>query len=291
MPVPREHGRVDRQQLAEFIRTRREALRPEDVGLPRGPRRRTPGLRREEVAQLAVMSTDYLNRLEQARGPQPSTQMLAALARALRLDADERDHLFRLAGHPAPDRTGADAHVSPGMLRILDRLQDTPAQVITELGEALVQTTPAKALLGDLTALTGLERVTVYRWFTDPASRDVYARDEQDERGRTFVAEFRAAYARMGDTSRAGEVVHALLTASPEFTALWSAHEVSAKHPQTKRFHHGEIGDLTLDCQTLLDTDTQQRLLVFTARPGTPDAEKLALLTVIGTQSLAESSA
>lgn len=280
---------MQRNELAEFLRGRREALQPEDVGLARGPRRRTPGLRREEVAQLAGMSTDYLNRLEQARGPQPSEQMLTALARALHLDLAERDHLFRLAGHAAPDRA-ASSHVSPGMLRILDRLGDTPAQIITELGEALVQTEPAKALLGDLTGATGLRRATVYRWFTEPDSRDVYARDDHDERGRTFVAELRAAYTRQGERSRAAAIVAELLRTSPEFAALWAEHEVAEKHPLTKRFVHPEVGELTLHCQTLLDTETSQRLLVFTATPGTEDADKLALLRVIGTQTLASST-
>src|SRR5690606_13442212 len=154
----RQDGSMDRAQLAEFLRHRREALHPEDVGLSRGPRRRTPGLRREEVAQLAGISTDYLNRLEQARGPQPSPQVLGALARALRLGADERDHLFRLAGHPAPERGAGSTHVSPALLRILDRLPDTPAQVMSELGETLAQTAPAKVLLGDNDARQGLER-------------------------------------------------------------------------------------------------------------------------------------
>lgn len=271
-------------QLAEFLRKRREALQPEDVGLTRGPRRRTPGLRREEVAALAGMSTDYLNRLEQARGPRPSVQILAALARALHLERAERDHLFRLGGYAAPERITADLHVSPGMQRILERLTDTPAQVVTELGETLVQTEPARALLGDARQLDGLRRVVVYRWFTEPESRDVYARADHDARGRTFVAELRAVYARTGDRSRAGAIVAELQRLSPDFAAVWADHEVTEKHPMTKRFAHPDVGELTLHCQTLLDTETGHRLLVFTATPGTPDAEKLDLLRVIGTQ-------
>ena len=271
-------------QLAEFLRKRREALQPEDVGLPRGPRRRTPGLRREEVAVLAGMSTDYLNRLEQSRGPQPSVQILAALTRALHLDRAERDHLFRLSGHAAPERVTADLHVSPGIQRILERLTDTPAQVVTELGETLAQTEPARALLGDARELSGLRRATVYRWFTEPESRDVYARADHDLRGRTFVAELRAVYARTGDRSRAGAIVAELKRVSPEFAAVWADHEVAEKHPMTKRFAHPDVGELTLHCQTLLDTETGHRLLVFTATPGTDDAAKLDLLRVIGTQ-------
>jgi transcriptional regulator with XRE-family HTH domain len=129
---------VDREQLADFLRHRREALQPEDVGLARAPRRGTSGLRREEVARLASMSTDYYTRLEQRRGPQPSPSMLAAIAGALRLTVTERDHLYRLAGHVPPRRDVRSDHMSPGSQRVLDRL-DTPAMVTNDLGEALCQ--------------------------------------------------------------------------------------------------------------------------------------------------------
>src|ERR1700679_2834715 len=131
---------MDRAQFADFLRRRREALQPEDVGLSRGSRRRAEGLRREEVAALCDMSVDYYSRLEQNRGPQPSEQMLASIARGLRLNLDERDHLFRLGGHNAPVRALRSEHISPVLMRVLDRLQDTPAQVMSELSETLLQT-------------------------------------------------------------------------------------------------------------------------------------------------------
>jgi len=134
--------------LGTFLRTRREALQPEDVGMPRGARRRTSGLRREEVASLVGMSPDYYARLERGAGPQPSEQMVAAIARGLRLSLAERDHLFTLAGHTTPRRTSRTDHVAPALMRVLDRLQDTPAQVMGGLGETLVQTPQAVALLG-----------------------------------------------------------------------------------------------------------------------------------------------
>ena len=149
---------MDRAALAEFLRSRREKLQPADVGLSAGVRRRAPGLRREEVAQLALMSTDYYTRLEQQRGPQPSTQMLASLARALRLTADERDYLYRMAGHAVPDRIGATTHVSPALHRVFDRLSDTPALIISTLGETLMQNALAIALLGDNVGATGWDR-------------------------------------------------------------------------------------------------------------------------------------
>src|SRR3954469_18953251 len=165
---------ADRAELAAFLRARREALQPEDVGLRRGRRRRTGGLRREEVAALCDMSVDYYSRLEQPRGPHPSEQMLAAMARGLRLSLEERDLLFQLAGHALPHRTRRGDHINPGMMRILDRLGDTPAQVMNHLGETLQQTRPAVALLGDQTSHTGLARSAHYRWFTDPVSRLVH---------------------------------------------------------------------------------------------------------------------
>jgi transcriptional regulator with XRE-family HTH domain len=277
---------VDRPQLADFLRTRREALQPEDVGLPRGPRRRTGGLRREEVATLSGMSTDYYGRLEQRRGPQPSEQMLAALARGLRLSLDERDHLFRIAGHNAPQRALRSDHVSPGLMRVLDRLDDTPAQVITGLAETLRQTRLATALLGDQTGFTGFSRSLIYRWFTDPAARSIYPEEDHPQHSRLFAADLRAAYSREGRGSRAAALLDALLAASPEFAALWGEHQIGLKRRELKRIQHPEIGVLELHCQVLLDPDQSQLLLVFTAVPGSPSYEKLQLLSVIGGQRL-----
>jgi len=278
---------MDRSQLADFLRSRREALQPEDVGLHRGPRRRTDGLRREEIAQLCDMSTDYWSRLEQQRGPQPSEQMLGAIARGLRLNVDERAHLFRLAGHPTPEPASAWRHVAPGMQRILDRLDDTPAMVLTDLGETLMQTPLARALLGDHSGYTGLDRVNVYRWYTDPATRDVYPAEDQAEHGQVFTAELRSAYSTPATREQATAVVDALLSSSPEFTEVWARHDVQVKHPRRKRFSHPEVGELELDCQTLIDTESRQALLVFTATPGSPSVEKLELLAVIGARSFA----
>ena len=280
---------MDRAQLADFLRTRREALQPEDVGLPRGARRRTGGLRREEVAALSGMSTDYYGRLEQRRGPQPSEQMLAAIARGLRLSLDERDHLFRIAGHNAPQRALRSDHVNPGLMRVLDRLDDTPAQVITGLAETLLQTRPAVALLGDQTRFSGPDRSMIYRWFTDPVARSIYPEEDHPRHSRLFTADLRAAYSREGAGSRAAAMVDALLAASPEFGQLWSAHEVGLVRHGPKRIQHPEVGVLELHCQVLLDPDQSQALLVFTAVPGSPSYEKLQLLSVIGDQRLTSS--
>ncbi|MEV6493762.1 helix-turn-helix transcriptional regulator [Actinoplanes sp. NPDC051633] len=277
---------MDRVQLADFLRTRRQALQPEDVGLPRGPRRRTGGLRREEVAALSGMSADYYSRIEQQRGPKPSEQMLAAIARALHLSQAERDHLFRLGGHAAPQRVWRDEHLSPALMRILDRLDDTPAEVISRLGETLRRTSAGVALLGDDSQYTGMNRSIVYRWFTDPDARSLYPSSEHEHLSRFFVAAVRQVYTQDGPGSRAAGVVDAMLAASPAFAALWKEHHVSPAYETRKLFQHPDLGELELHCQTLLDQETGQSLLVYTATPGSPSQEKLRLLAVIGKQKI-----
>ncbi|MDG4663324.1 helix-turn-helix transcriptional regulator [Mycobacterium sp. 236(2023)] len=269
---------MDQGQLADFLRTRREALRPTDVGLPAGSRRRTAGLRREEVAALASISTDYYSRMEQQRAPQPSVEVLASLARALRLSLDERDHLFRLAGHNAPARTVSGENVSPATLRILDRLQDTPAQVMTALGETLVQTPAARALLGDETVHRGFARSVVYRWFTDDEARGVYPVEDHAALSRSFAAGARMACARDGAGSKAARIVDDLLARSPEFAELWSRHDVAQPPELEKRIAHPKLGVLDVQCQSLHDPDRLHVLLVFTAEPGTSSYAKLAAL-------------
>jgi transcriptional regulator with XRE-family HTH domain len=278
----RDNRVMDRAQLADFLRTRREALQPEDVGLPRGPRRRTRGLRREEVATLCGMSTDYYSRIEQQRGPQPSEPMLVGIARGLHLSLDERDHLFRMAGHNTPRRSRRGDHISPGMMRILDRLDDTPAQVVTGLGETLTQTRPSVALVGNQTQYTGLARSSVYRWFTDPGARLIFPEEDRALQGRIFTSALRSVYSHQGAASRAGEIVDALLERSEEFAAVWSAHEINLPRNDIKRMSHPELGILELHCQTLYDTDQDQALLVYTATPGTESHEKLQLLSATG---------
>ena len=281
---------MDRVQLADFLRRRREVLQPEDVGLRRGSRRRTSGLRREEVAALCDMSVDYYSRLEQSRGPQPSEQMLAAIARGLRLTLDERDHLFRLAGHTAPVRALRSEHVSPGTMRVLDRLADTPAQVMTELGETLAQTPAARALFGDETRYEGFMRSVGYRWFVDPSARNVYPAEDHPMHSREFTADIRRVHAKYGARSRAGAIVDALLMESEEFATLWEAHEVRGTHPREKRVQHPEVGVMELQCQFLIDPEQGQTLLVLTATPGTESHQLLQLLSVIGTQAMASSA-
>jgi transcriptional regulator with XRE-family HTH domain len=272
---------VDKGQLAEFLRCRREALQPQDVGLPSCPRRRTSGLRREEVAALAGMSTDYYNRLEQRRGPQPSWQMVVALAQGLRLTPDERDHLFRLTGHSAPSRIVRSDRVSPGLMRVLERLDDTPALVMTDLAETWVQNQLAVALLGDQTCFTGPARSAVYRWFTRPAERARYPEEDHPSLSRVRVARLRAAVARGGRDPRAMALVRQLDVESVEFAQLWHRHEVVSWGDTHQRIAHPELGIIELDCHLLAGENPAQMLMVFTAPPGTDGYEKLQLLAGI----------
>ncbi len=277
---------IDRTALAAFLRLRRESLQPADVGLPSGQRRRTAGLRREEVASLSHMSTDYYSRIEQERGPQPSEQMIASIAQGLHLSLDERDHLFRLAGHTPPSRGGGTDHISPGLLRIFDRLHDTPAEIVSELGETLQQTPLSTALTGDLTSYSGPSRSIGYRWFTDEATRDRYALQDHDHLSRLFASGLRGTLALRGSDSKAALYADLLLSESEEFRRVWQLHEVGLRPSETKHFVHPELGEIELSCQSLIDPGQSHSLLVYTAVPGSESYDKLQLLSVIGDSAL-----
>ena len=186
---------MDRVAIADFLRRHRHALQPDDVGLPLRRRRRTAGLRREEVATLANISTDFYARLEQGRGARPSEQTVDAIALALRLTHDERDHLFRLAGHKAPPRIGRSDVLSAGMVRLLDHL-DAPAQIISDLGVTLRQNALARAISGVQTRRIGLARSMMYRWFIGSEERRRVPAEDHDLHSRRYVAHLRAIHSR-----------------------------------------------------------------------------------------------
>ncbi|GAA1005895.1 transcriptional regulator [Acrocarpospora pleiomorpha] len=212
--------------------------------------------------------------------------MLASMAQGLHLSLDERDHLFRLAGHNPPARGGATEHISPGLLRILDRLNDTPAEIVTELGETLRQTPMGIALTGDTTKYTGPARSTGYRWFTDPAARQLYAPEEHPFLTRMYASGLREIVTLRGPESRAAHLADLLLARSEEFRRVWDAHEIGIRPHEVKHFVHPEVGALELTCQRLVDPGQAHSLLVYTAIPGSESHDKLDLLSVIGTQAL-----
>ncbi|MFC9327564.1 helix-turn-helix transcriptional regulator [Kitasatospora sp. NPDC057015] len=277
---------MDRPALADFLSRRRARLTPADVGLPPGARRRTPGLRREEVAQLAGLSVDYYARIEQRRGPQPSPQLLAALARALRLTEVERDHLFHLAGHEPPREHRGLAHLRPGLLLILDRLHDTPAQVVSDLGDVLAQNPMAAALLGDVSEYAPRERNVVRRWFTSPDSRAKFPPEEHEAMARSHVAALRAIRAARPADRQAAALVDELLAASTEFAGYWERHDVAVRREGRKTVLHPLVGRIELECEVLGVAAHDQLLLVYTARPGSESARRLELLGVVGQQDL-----
>ncbi|WP_344488485.1 helix-turn-helix transcriptional regulator [Nonomuraea monospora] len=278
--------RRSRTELAGFLRSRRELVQPSDVGLERGERRRTPGLRREEVARLAGMSVDYYARLEQARGPRPSRQVLGALCRALRLSDDERAYLHYLTGEPPGPPPGPSREVRPGVLHLLDRLDDTPAFVMDATYNVLAWNPLAAALIADFSALPPGERNFIWRYFTDPAARERHDPEGARRFARESVADLRAAAARYPDDPALRRLVGRLLERSAEFAELWAGHDVTVARSMRKRLRHPAVGWLELDCETLHVADGDQFVVLYTAAPGSPSYEALRLLKVIGTQDL-----
>ena len=278
---------MQREQLADFLRRRRMAIRPAEVGLADGPRRRTAGLRREEVAMLANMSVDYVVRLEQGRSSQPSIQMLGALARALRLTDDERDYLFHLAGHRPPPAEGVARLARTGLIRMRDLLGDTPAMVLSHLGQVLAQNRAAVLLAGDHTRFTGDRRYLVYRWFTEPAARAVHPPEEQEHHSRQFVAELRAVAGRRSGDPTVTRLVKRLQAVSADFRRLWAEHEVGVRRVERKTILHPRVGRLLVNCETLVTPDQGQQLLVFTPADA-ETRERLELLRVLGIEEFPE---
>ncbi|WP_431878660.1 helix-turn-helix transcriptional regulator [Amycolatopsis sacchari] len=280
---------MDRKGLADFLRTRRAKLQPRDVGLPAGLRRRTPGLRREEVAGLAAISTDYYTRLEQARGPQPSRQVLTGIGRALRLSDEERAHLFHLAGEVPDLPPGPSREVTPGLLHLIDRLDDAVAYVTDIAFDVLAWNPLASALMGDLTRFGRRERNLARRHFL-PQPDDGF-RWYHSDFGRTAVGRLRTAAAKYPDDTYVRELVDELRAGSDEFAELWSRHDVVA-HPAHRRkaLWHPLVGEFEVDCEVLLVSERDQQLVLFTTEPGTSGHEALQLLKVVGTQDLGQVS-
>jgi transcriptional regulator with XRE-family HTH domain len=277
---------MDRAELAEFLRRRRGRVQPADAGLEAGGRRRVPGLRRQEVAQLAGMSVDYYVRLEQGRGPRPSRQMLAAISRALRLSDDERAYLYHLAGEVPGPPPGPPRDVRPGVLHLLDRLDDTPAMVCDASYDVLAWNPMAAALLGDFSALPPGERNLIWRFFTDSRSRRRHDAGGVAAFARESVADLRAAAARYPGDARVRRLVERLRAASDEFAGLWAEQDVAVRRSARKRVRHPAVGWLDLDCESLHDPDRDQWIVLYTAAPGTPSHDALRLLKVLGTQAL-----
>jgi transcriptional regulator with XRE-family HTH domain len=264
-----------RQELAVFLRDRRQGLRPADVGLPAGARRRTPGLRREEVAGLAAMSVEYYARLEQARGPHPSPRILDALTGALRLSPAERAHLFRLAGASPLPPPGPVRQVRPHVAGLLRRLPGT-AVVVTDASYDVIAANPlAQALLGGLSEEPNLAR----RRFLGRSSRETSGAEEF---GPIAVARLRAAADRYPRDERLAGLLAELRAGSEEFAAIWDTNPVRAPGHRVKTFAHPEVGAVRVNCDVLVIPDDDQQVVFVTADPGSPSARALRHLSRTG---------
>ncbi|WP_405820401.1 helix-turn-helix transcriptional regulator [Streptomyces sp. NBC_01390] len=278
---------MDKQELGAFLRSRRERLRPEDVGLPSGPRRRTPGLRREEAAVLAHISTEYYVRLEQGRAPRPSGEVLAGIAGALRLTDPESDHLHVLAG-TAPTRTRTHRRdVRPSILALLERLPQTAAFVTSAAFEVLAWNDLAAALMEDFAELAEEDRNLARRAFLGPARPDtpLYGISDAAEFRHHVVMSLRSTLARYPSDPAVTGLVDELRDASAEFARLWERHDVQSAQVLTKTFRHPVVGEITVDCDSLTLTDRDQHLVLYSAPAGSPGAEALALLNVLGAKA------
>ena len=265
-----------RTELAAFLRARRARLSPRQVGLPLTGQRRTPGLRRQEVAQLAGLSVDYYIRLEQARGPHPSRQVLSALARALMLTADEREYLFRVAGESPPAVPQPSREITPGIRHLLDSMPGTPAYVVDAASNVLAWNQLATHFIGNL---SGYEDRNMIRWTFRREPADVIWTDEHFVRfTRATVADLRASYACYPGDAAIDHLVTEMLALSPQFAQMWAEHEVEVRAPMLKYVSHPQAGPLEFECQVLHIADTGQRLIAYCAAPGSATEAAFRLL-------------
>jgi len=270
---------ADPNELGAFLKARRADLSPDAFGLPELPaRRKVPGLRREEVAQLAAISVDYYTRLEQGRVA-ASASVLATLAAALRLDEDQQHYLYEIAGKAdaRPRRRRARQSLRPAMRRLLDRLTDTPALVLGKRMDVLAWNDAAAALFTDFGAIPAGQRNYVRLLFAHPTVRSLNVQWEHD--ARDAVAALRMEAAADPDDPELARLVGELAVLDPDFRRWWAEHRVNSATYGTKHYRHHLVGDLTLDCDTWSSPDgSGQRLMVLTAEAGSPSDEALRIL-------------
>lgn len=271
-------------EFGRTLRHWRDRVSPEAVGLPAGGHRRAAGLRREELALLAGISVDYITRLEQGRAANPSGQVVEALARALRVSPAERDHLFHVAGLVPPGRGTVPTYITPNVQRMLDRLDGTPVAVADAAWTLLLANPLYTALMGDY---QGNDRNAVWRTFVGSGSRARYTPEDRQALETVQVAELRETAHRYPADPGLQRLVADLRAHSDRFARLWDAGAVGpADPPSRKTVEHPEVGAITVDCDVLTVSGSNLRVVIYTAEPGTPDAERLDLLAVLGTQSL-----
>ncbi|MEU4212402.1 helix-turn-helix transcriptional regulator [Streptomyces sp. NPDC026206] len=276
--------------LGRALRGWRDRTAPAAVGLPAGGVRRAAGLRREELAQLADLSVDYIVRLEQGRATSPSPQVLSALARALRLSTAEREHLYLLAGQAVPGPGQLSAHIPPGVRRLLDQLDGAPLSVHDAAWNLILWNPLWAALFGDASAQRGRERNIVWRHFAGLPGRVSHTPGQEARFEAAVVADLRAATARYPTDAGLRSLIRELRATSTDFARLWDTGIVGVHETDTKTVHHPDAGILTLDCDVLMVPGSDLRIVACTAAPDSDASERLRLLDVIGTQAMTEYS-
>ncbi|MFG1921676.1 helix-turn-helix transcriptional regulator [Cryptosporangium sp. NPDC048952] len=275
-------------EFGRMVRRWRDRVAPDTVGLRTSGRRRATGLRREELAGLAGISADYLTRLEQGRATSPSVQVVESLARALRVSDAERELLYELAGHASPGRDVVPSRLAPSVQRLLDRLSNTPVVVYDATWTLVVANAPYEALMGETSSWRGIERNAVWRHLVGPPNRTVHTAEEEADLQAGLVADLRLTVARYPADRALGRLIEELGAASPRFGELWEAGSSNAGRERSRQkvVEHPAVGPITLDCDTLVVATDDLRIMVYTAEPGTSDAERLDLAVVLGTQTL-----
>jgi transcriptional regulator with XRE-family HTH domain len=283
---------VDKNELARFLRSRREQITPEEVGLPRGSRRRTPGLRREEVAQLAYISSEYYTRLEQGRAPNPTGEVLTGIARALGLSDVEREHLHHLAGTPLRPSAGPSRVVRASIRELLERLPLTAGFVTSAGYDVLAWNDLAAALMEDYAAVPPAERNLARRAFLGPSpdGRWLYGVSDADQFRLDVVHRLRAAVGRYPADPGLRALVTDLLRGSTEFARLWASHDVGGATLLRKTFDHPVVGPVTLRCDVLDIARADQQLVLYTPDPASASEEALRLLAALGPERVGASS-
>ena len=265
------------------VRRWRDRVSPEAAGLTAGGHRRAAGLRREELALLAGISVDYVTRLEQGRATNPSEQVVEALGRALRLSATEREHLFHVAGLVPPGQGTVPAYITPSVHRMLDRLTGTPVAVFDAAWTQLLANPLYTALMGER---HGRERNGAWRAFLGSGDRVRYTAQSRGAMETAVVADLRTTAGRYPDDQQLRRLVAELRTNSERFAELWDTGALGRHEAASKTIDHPQVGSLTLDCDVLSVAGSDLRIMIYTAEPGTQDAERLELLAVLGTQTL-----
>jgi hypothetical protein len=271
-------------EFADVLRAWRDRMRPEEAGLPAGPGRRAPGLRREELAALAGVSVEYIVRLEQGRAQHPSPQLLGALARALRLSDEERDHLFRVGGAAVPARGHVPRHVPAGVQRMMDRLVDTPMAVLSASWDLLQWNPLWSALTGDPTPKRGLDRNIVWRHFVDGPGVIAFDEVHAEEFSSDLAADLRDAVGRYPADPGLATLVARLRATSPDFARRWGEVHVARHRSSRKTVTETPVGPITIDCDVFTAPGSDLKIVVYTTVPGSEDASKLDLLRVAGLQ-------